>query len=155
MKKMLISATAIMAGSLLSAWADPKDDVTSAAQKLSSGGNYTWQATTVVPADSRFKPGPVDGKIAGNLTSVKMSFGDNHTQFIKSGTNAAITDPDDGSWEKLSDVDTSGQAERAPGTIGLAGSPGAVGSTGSARGSGAAAPLAASWKPAAVNWSRT
>jgi hypothetical protein len=108
MKNILFSATAIMAVSMLSACADPKDDITSAAQKLSAGGNYTWQTIVVVPADSRFKPGPTDGKIQGSLTAVKMSFGDNHTQFIMNGTNAAITDPDDGSWEKLSDVDTSG-----------------------------------------------
>jgi hypothetical protein len=108
MKKTLFIATAIMTGALLSACADPKDDITSAAQKVTAGGNYSWQMTVVVPPDSRFKPGPTDGKMQGSLTDVKMSFGDNHTQFIKDGTNAAITDPDDGSWEKLSDVDTSG-----------------------------------------------
>jgi len=97
-----------MAASLLSAWADPKDDVTSAAQKLSAADNYTWQTTVVVPADSRFKPGPTDGKLQGGMIDVKMSRGDNHTEFITSGTNTVITDPDDGSWEKLSDVDTSG-----------------------------------------------
>lgn len=97
-----------MAGSLLAAYADPKDDITSAAQKLSDGANYTWLTTVVVPSDSRFKPGPTNGKVQGGLTDVKLSFGDNSTHFIMSGTNTAITDPDDGSWEKLSDVDTSG-----------------------------------------------
>lgn len=110
MKNTLFITAAIMAGSLLSACADPKDDITSAAQKLSAGSNYTWQTTTVVPANSntRFRPGPIDGKVQGSMTAVKMSFGDNHTQFIMNGTNTAVTDPDDGSWEKLSDVDTSG-----------------------------------------------
>ena len=108
MKKILLSATAIMAGSLLAAYADPKDDVTSAAQKLETGSNYSWHITVTVPEGSRFKPGPTDGKMDGDVTHVKMSFGDNHTEFIKAGTNAAITDPDDGSWEKLSDVDTQG-----------------------------------------------
>ncbi|MGH8022604.1 MAG: hypothetical protein ACRED1_03415 [Limisphaerales bacterium] len=108
MKKILFSATAIFAGSLLAVYADPKDDVTGAAQKLASGANYSWQTTVVVPADSRFKPGPVNGKVQGKLTDVKMSFRDNHTEFILDGTNAVITDPDDGTWEKLSDVDTQG-----------------------------------------------
>ncbi len=110
MKKILLSATAIMAGSLLAAYADPKDDVTSAAQKLDSGSNYTWHVAVTVPANSnsRFRPGPTDGKIQGSLIHVKSSFGDNHSEFIKNGTNAVITDPDDGTWEKLSDVDTSG-----------------------------------------------
>ncbi|HEV2456097.1 MAG TPA: hypothetical protein VGY98_17670 [Verrucomicrobiae bacterium] len=108
MNKILVTATAFMAGSLLAAYADPKDDISSAAQKLSSGANYTWHTTTVVPAESRFRPGPIDGKVQGSMIDVKMSFGDNHTQFIMDGTNTAITDPDDGSWEKLSDVDTGG-----------------------------------------------
>lgn len=110
MKKILLSATAIMAGSLLAAYADPKDDVTGAAQKLDAGANYSWQVTTTVPSgsNSRFRPGPMDGKMQGSMTEVKWTMGDNHTHFIKDGTNAAVTDPDDGTWEKLSDVDTSG-----------------------------------------------
>lgn len=117
MNKILFSATAIMAGSLLAAYADPKDDVTSAAQKLAAGANYSWQTIVVVPADARFKPGPTDGKIQGNLTDVKMSFRDNHTQFIIDGTNAVITDPDDGTWEKLSDVDTQGMGRFLVGMV--------------------------------------
>jgi hypothetical protein len=117
MKKILFIAATMMAGALLSAFADPKDDVTSAAQKLSAAANYSWQTIVVVPEGSRFKPGPTDGKLAGNLTSVKMSFGDNHTQFIKDGTNAAVTDPDDGTWEKLSDVDTSGSGRFIVGMV--------------------------------------
>jgi hypothetical protein len=108
MKTIPFIAAAILAGSLLSASADPKDDITNAAQKLSDGANYSWQATVVVPADSQFKPGPTDGKVQGGMIDVKMSFRDNHTEFIKNGTNAVITDPDDGSWEKLGDMDTSG-----------------------------------------------
>ncbi|MGH7941272.1 MAG: hypothetical protein ACREE6_06410 [Limisphaerales bacterium] len=108
MKKHILTGTVIMAASLLAAYAGPKDDVTSAAQKLQSGGNYSWQITVVVPAKARFKPGPIKGKIQGNLTDEKMSARDNTIEFIMNGTNVAITDPDDGSWEKLSDVDTSG-----------------------------------------------
>lgn len=96
-----------MAGSLLSASADPRDDITSAAQKLSDSSNYSWETTVVVPANSRFKPGPTDGKVQGGMTDVKMSMRDNHTEFIINGTNAVITDPDDGTWEKLGDMDTS------------------------------------------------
>ncbi|HEV2328385.1 MAG TPA: hypothetical protein VGY56_06310 [Verrucomicrobiae bacterium] len=117
MKKILFSASVLMAGSLLAAYADPKDDVTGAAQKLSSGGNYSWHTTVVVPADSRFKPGPTDGQIQGDLTHVKMSMGDNHTQFIIEGTNSVITDPDDGTWEKLSDVDTQGMGRFLVGMV--------------------------------------
>ena len=96
-----------MAVSLLAAYADPKDDVTSAAQKLAAGSNYTWQATTTVPAGARFRPGPTNGKIDGSLTDVKMTFRDNHTEIVMSGANTVVTDPEDGSWTKLSDLDTS------------------------------------------------
>jgi hypothetical protein len=108
MKTIFFSVITLIAASVLTAYADPKDDVTSAAQKLSSGGNYSWRATVVVPADSRFKPGPTDGKTDGNLTDVKMTMRDNRTEIIMNGTNAVLTDPEDGTWEKLSDVDTSG-----------------------------------------------
>jgi hypothetical protein len=107
MKKILFSTVALMAGSLLAAYADPKDDVTNAAQKLAAGSNYTWQATVTVPAASRFKPGPTDGKLDGTVTDVKMSMRDNHTEIIMSGANTVLTDPDDGSWTKLSDMDDS------------------------------------------------
>ena len=108
MKKILFSTVALMAGSLLAAYADPKDDVTNAAQKLAAGSNYTWQATVTVPASNRFKPGPTDGKLDGTVTDVKMSFRDNHTEIIMDGTNTVLTAPDDGSWTKLSDLDTEG-----------------------------------------------
>lgn len=108
MKKILISTVALMAGSLLAAYAAPKDDVTSAAQKLAAGSNYTWHATVTVPASSRFKPGPTDGKVDGSVTDVKMSFRDNHTEIIMDGTNTVVMDPEDGSWSKLSDMDTEG-----------------------------------------------
>ncbi|HTV39597.1 MAG TPA: hypothetical protein VMF08_03405 [Candidatus Sulfotelmatobacter sp.] len=107
MKKILFSTMAMMAGSLLAAYADPQGDVTSAAQKLAAGSNYTWRATVVVPADSRFKPGPTDGKLDGSMTYVKMTMRDNHTEIIMDGPNTVVTDPDDGSWTKLSDLDDS------------------------------------------------
>jgi len=108
MQKILFSITAIMAASLVAAHAGPKDDVTAAAQKLAAGSNYTWHATVTVPAGSRFKPGPTDGKLDGNITDVKMSFRDNHSEIIMDGANTAVTDPDDGSWTKLSDLDSQG-----------------------------------------------
>ena len=107
MKYILFSTVALMAGSLLAAHADPKDDVTSAAQKLASGSNYTWQATVTVPAGARFKPGPTNGKLDGNITDVKMTMRDTQTEIIMDGANTVLTDPEDGSWTKLSDMDDS------------------------------------------------
>jgi len=97
---VLFSAAAVLTGSLLAAQAGPADDVTGAAQKLGSGSGYGWHTTVVVPPDSRFKPGPTDGKTANGLTYLKISFGDNSTEIYLKGTNAVVTNPD-GGWETL------------------------------------------------------
>jgi hypothetical protein len=101
---VLFSATTILTASLfaplLAAQAGPADDVTGAAKKLGSGSGYSWHSTTVVPADSRFKPGPTDGKTAGGLTHLTIVFGDNTTEIYMKGTNAVLTNPD-GGWETL------------------------------------------------------
>ena len=98
---------ALLAGSLLAADSSPKDDVTNAAKKLGDSANYSWQATVVVPEDAQFKPGPTDGKTEkGGLTYVKLSFGDNTTEFVKKGESAAVTSPD-GGWQSLTNMDSS------------------------------------------------
>jgi hypothetical protein len=110
MKTILLSAAVILAGSLCAAHADPKDDITGAAQKLAGEANYSWHTTVVVPSSSRFKPGPTDGKIEkGGLTDVKLAMRDNHLEVILSGTNAVLTDPDDGTWETLADFESDAQ----------------------------------------------
>lgn len=94
----------MLTGSLLVAQAGPADDVTSAAQKLGGEANYSWQTTVVVPADSRFKPGPTSGETEkGSVTYVKLSFRDNTTEIYMEGTNAVLTDPD-GGWQTLADA---------------------------------------------------
>jgi hypothetical protein len=106
-KNILIGATALLAGSLFAADSSPKDDVTNAAKKLGDSANYTWRTTVVVPEDAQFRPGPTDGKTEkGGLTYVKLSFGDNTTEFVKKGESAAITNPD-GGWQSLTNMDSS------------------------------------------------
>jgi len=106
-KHILIGAMAMLAGSLLAADSSPKDDVTNAAKKLGGSANYSWHATVVVPEDAQFKPGPTDGKTEkAGLTYVKLSFGDNTTEFVKKGESAALTSPD-GGWESLTNMDSS------------------------------------------------
>jgi hypothetical protein len=101
--KIPFSAAAVLTGSLLAAQAGPSDDVTAAAQKLGGESSYSWKTTTVVPADSQFKPGPSEGKTANSLTYVKLSFGGNTTEIYMQGTNAAVTNPD-GGWQSLQDL---------------------------------------------------
>ena len=103
--KILFSAAVVVAGSIIAAQAGPSDDVSSAVQKLAGEDNYSWNTTTVVPADARFKPGPQEGKTEkGGVTYTKITFGDNETEIYMKGTNAAVSNPD-GGWQSLSDLE--------------------------------------------------
>ncbi len=107
--KILLATAAFITGSILTASAGPADDITSAAQKLGNEASYSWHVTTVVPADSRFKPGPTDGKIVtGDTTYIKTSFRDNATEIYLKGTNVVLTNPD-GGWQTLADAESSGE----------------------------------------------
>ncbi|HVU27759.1 MAG TPA: hypothetical protein VHG71_08505 [Verrucomicrobiae bacterium] len=107
--KILFGAITLLAGSLFAADSTPKDDVLAAAKKLGSETNYSWHATVVVPDDAQFKPGPTDGKTEkGEITYVKLSFGDNSTEIFMKGTNAAITNPD-GDWQSLAELEGDSQ----------------------------------------------
>lgn len=101
--KITILAAAVLSGSVLAALAGSSDDVNAAAKKLAGESSYSWETTVVVPPDSRFKPGPTEGKTASDLTYVKMSFRNNTTEIYMQGTNAAVTNPD-GGWRSLADL---------------------------------------------------
>jgi hypothetical protein len=108
---ILCSSAVVFLGPLLAAQAGPADDVTAAAQKLGTESSYSWHSTTVVPEDSPFHPGPTEGKTAGGMTYVKMSFGDNDTEIYMKGTNAVMTNPD-GGWQTLAEAS---QDDQGPG----------------------------------------
>jgi len=108
-KKILFSAMLLLAGSILTADSSPTDDVANAAQKLGQETNYSWHTTVVVPDDAQFKPGPTDGKTEKDgFTYVKLSFGDNETEILMKGTNAAIANPD-GGWQMLAELESDNQ----------------------------------------------
>ncbi len=108
MKRHILCGAAVLAtASLMAAETSPKDDVTSAAKALGEKANYSWRTTIVVPEDAPFHPGPTDGKTEkSGLTDVKLSFGDNTTEFFLKGDQAAVTSPD-GGWQSLSEMDNS------------------------------------------------
>lgn len=106
MKTKFLLGAALISSSIIGVSANPADDVSSAAQKLGDESSYSWSTTVIVPADSRFKPGPSSGKtIKGDVTYVKMSFRDNTTEIYMKGTNAVLTDPD-GGWQTLADAES-------------------------------------------------
>jgi hypothetical protein len=63
----------------------------------------------VVPPDSRFKPGPTNGKMQKDgLTYLKLSMRDNTIEMLMQSNNVAVKDPDpDGGWESLADYQSS------------------------------------------------
>src|SRR6266487_3386934 len=102
---MLLSATALLAGSLLAADSAPKDDVTNSAKKLADKPNYSWRTTVVVPENAQFKPGPTEGKTEKDgFTYVTMSFGENMTEAVIKGDKAVVTNQD-GDWQTTSELE--------------------------------------------------
>jgi len=108
-KYIMFCAPVLLAVPLLAADSGPKDDVVAAAQKLAAASSYSWHQTVVVPEDAPFKPGPTDGKTEkGGATYVKMSFGDNETEMVMQGSNAALTDQD-GNWQSLTNLENNSE----------------------------------------------
>ena len=104
-RNMLFTGMALLAGSIIAADSNPRDDVTSAAKKLGEKPNYSWKTTVVVPESAQFKPGPSEGQTEkAGLTHVTMSFGDNTTQAVLKGDKAAVTNRE-GEWQSLADLD--------------------------------------------------
>jgi hypothetical protein len=99
---------ALTAASLVAAESSPKDDVSSAAKALGEKANYSWTATVAVPADSRYHPGPTDGKTEKDgATQVTMKFGDNTTEIVLQGGKSAVH-TEDGGWQSPSELDDQG-----------------------------------------------
>ena len=103
-KNLLLGIITLMGGSLLTAYAGPKDDVQSAATALGNAANYTWQTTVDMGANSPFQPGPTDGKTEKDgYTTVTMSFNDNSSEVVFKGTNAAVKTADNG-WQTMAEA---------------------------------------------------
>jgi hypothetical protein len=105
MKKNLLSGLmALLAAPLLAADASPKADVKNAAAVLGSQTNYSWRTTVEVGNNSRFRPGPTEGKTEkGGYTTLSMSFNDNTSEAVLKGTNGALKTPDNG-WQSLAEA---------------------------------------------------
>lgn len=104
-QKTLFSMTALLAASLLAAYAEPKDDIINAAKKLGEQANYSWTATVTVNNDSQFRPGPTDGKTEKDgYTHVTMTFFDNPVDFVLKGDKVAFTNQD-GDWQTVEEAE--------------------------------------------------
>jgi hypothetical protein len=116
MKKNILFTTILLAaGALLAADPSPKDDVTSAAQKLAAKENYSWKTTVEAPGSGggRFRPGPTDGKTEkGGATFLSMTRGENTIEAVLKGGKGAIKTQD--GWKSLSEA-TQGDGQPNPG----------------------------------------
>jgi hypothetical protein len=100
----MFSLLALLAGPLLAADSSPKADVKNAAAALGNQTNYSWRTTVEVGSNSRFRPGPTEGKAEkGGYTTLLMSFGDNTNEAVLKGTNGALKTPDNG-WQSLAEA---------------------------------------------------
>jgi hypothetical protein len=97
--KLLCSAAALLAGSLLTAVAAPGDDITNAVNSLAGKSGYSWKSTVVVPEGTQFRPGDSSGKTEKDgYTDVKQSMMGNDMEIIFKGDKVAISTPDNG-WQ--------------------------------------------------------
>ena len=107
MKRVFPFALAAVCLSLHAADSSPKASVTSAIKSLSDQPNYSWKTTVEVPEDSRFRPGPTEGKTEkSGLTYLVMHFGDNATDVVLKGKKGAISREGEG-WQSLSELEDS------------------------------------------------
>ena len=100
----MFSLMALLAAPLLAADVSPKDNIKNAAAALGNQTNYSWRTTVEVGNNSRFRPGPTEGRTQkGGYTALLMSFGDNTNEAVLKGTNGAIKTPDNG-WQSLAEA---------------------------------------------------
>src|SRR5690606_23217118 len=57
-----------------------------------------------VPEGNRFRPGPTDGRIAGDVIHVEWSFGDTDFEAVRKGDRGAANSPQ-GGWQSVSDLE--------------------------------------------------
>jgi hypothetical protein len=104
--KLLCSAIALLAGSLLAADTTPGDDITNAVNALAGAASYSWKSTVVVPEGSQYRPGPTTGKLEKDgYTDVSLTMRDNTIEFITKGDKVAVNTPDNG-WQSPADLGT-------------------------------------------------
>lgn len=106
-RNLLLGLLTLCAGSLLAADASPKDAVVNAAKKLADQKNYSWRTTVETGTESRFRPGPTEGKTEKDgFTRLTMTFRDNTTDAILKGDKIAI-ETEDG-WQTAEELSEGG-----------------------------------------------
>jgi hypothetical protein len=103
LKHILIGTMVILAGSVIAANAEPKDDVTDAVKKLADGGNYTWTSTVETARGTNTTKGKTDKTDGTFFTQTR---GDTSTDVAVLNGKAAVK-TDDG-WKTAEDAAAGG-----------------------------------------------
>ncbi len=95
-------ALILVTSTISTAAATPAEEIAAAAKKLKE--NYSWTTRVTVPEGNRFRPGPTDGRIAGDVIHVEWSFGDTDFEAVRKGDRGAANSPQ-GGWQSVSDLE--------------------------------------------------
>jgi len=107
LQRILIATISLWACSSLVAFADPKDDLQSALQKLADSPNYSW-VTTV---EGGFGRGPMNGKTQKDgLTWFSMQMRDNDVEMVIKGDKIAIKTED--GWKSASEIESADDGDQ-------------------------------------------
>jgi hypothetical protein len=109
-RELLLSVVLTLAGSLLAADSNPKEEITGTAKKLDEGGNYTWKTTVEF---GNFT-GVTDGKSDKDGTLwLSMVFGDNTTEAVRKAGKWAVKTPDH-EWQTLAELEAAAGTDPGP-----------------------------------------
>jgi hypothetical protein len=99
LKQVALGVVSILAFSVVSVHADPKDDVKTALQTLDNSPSYSWTTTV----QGGFRGGPQEGKTQKDgYTSITMQMRDNTFDIILKGDKAAIKT--DSGWKSADEL---------------------------------------------------
>lgn len=110
MKFLPLTATLLLTAFPGVVFADAKDDVKAAVDKLTAAENYSWSTQVDMGADSQFRPGPIEGKALKDGTAmVTWKRGDNTTEaFVKDGKAVMKVE---GAWKTPEELAAASEGE--------------------------------------------
>src|SRR5579859_3598806 len=112
-RTVLCSTLAVVAGSAIVCYADAKDDAAAAADKLASGGNYSWKTSVEMGGDNAGgggrgrggfgMTGPGEGKTANGVTAFTTHNNDMDRTTYRKGDKVVMQNQD-GEWMTLEEI---------------------------------------------------
>jgi len=102
----LFGTLLLLALPALAADPTPAEAVKAAAKKLAEAENYSWRSTTETPTESRWRPGPSEGKASKDgSVCVTMTRGENTTEAVMKNGKVAIKNRE-GKWQTPEEMES-------------------------------------------------